>query len=215
MITLYSYWRSTAAYRVRIALNLKQIDYRIQPVHLVRDGGEQHSESYRARNPQELVPTLDYKGDIYTQSLAIIELLEEKHAEPPLLPAYPTLRAKARQMAQLIACDVHPLNNLRVLQYLENQLHVDSEARKQWVRHWIEQGFSALETLLSDRDIDIPYSVTDEPGMADICLVAQAYNARRFEVDLAPYPTIVEIEQRCLQLEAFDRARPENQPDAA
>jgi maleylacetoacetate isomerase len=214
MITLYSYWRSTAAYRVRIGLNLKGLDYRIQPVHLVRDGGQQHGDDYAKVNPQGLVPALDYNGSLYTQSLAILELLEEKHSEPPLLPAYPTLRAKARQMAHLIACDIHPLNNLRVLKYLKEELQVDEEAKLAWYRHWVTQGFAALETLLDATDVDIPYAVTDEPGLADICIVAQLYNARRFEIDLTPYPRMVEIEQRCLPLDAFERARPENQPDA-
>jgi len=214
MITLYSYWRSTAAYRVRIALNLKGLDYRIKPVHLVRDGGEQHSPGYMAVNPQQLVPTLEVDGETISQSLAIMEWLEERHAEPALLPEDPIARARARQIALIVACEMHPLNNLRVLQYLQGPLGIDDAAKRNWYQHWVTEGFASVEGLLRQRAVPADYCVSAEPTIADICVVAQVFNAERFACNMAPFLLIRGISERCLALPAFDRARPENQPDA-
>ncbi len=210
---LYSYWRSTAAYRVRIALNLKGMDYRIEPVHLVADGGQQHQPAYRAVNPQGLVPALELAdGTVLTQSMAIIEYLEETVPEPALLSADARLRARERAFAQAIVADIHPLNNLRVLQYLKHNEGWDAQQVQRWYHHWIHQGFAPLEQQLASRHT--PFAFGQDPGLADICLVAQAYNAHRFNVDMADYPAILALEEKCLQLPAFDKARPENQPDA-
>jgi maleylacetoacetate isomerase len=213
-IKLYSYWRSSAAYRVRIALNLKGLNYEQIPVHLVRDGGEQHRPEFRAVNPQELVPVLVDGRRVIRQSMAIIEYLEDVNQDRPLLPAMPRDRAHVRGLAQLIACDVHPLNNLRVMQYLERELGADAAARERWMKHWIELGFRAFEAILVDDAATGEFCHGDAPGLADACLVPQVYNAKRFGVDLAPYPTIAAINERCLALPEFDAARPENQPGA-
>ena len=212
---LYTYWRSSAAYRVRIALALKGLPYDSVPVHLVRGGGEQFADDYRALNPQQLVPTLVLDdGTALTQSLAIMEYLDEAHPEPPLLPAAAKERAHVRALAQAVACEVHPVNNLRVLSYLTGTLGVDEEAKTAWYGHWIERGFTAFEALLDSRDVTGPYCHGDTPTLADACLIPQVYNARRFAVDLAPYPTIRRIEEAFLKLDSFDAARPETQPDA-
>ncbi|HET7569746.1 MAG TPA: maleylacetoacetate isomerase [Gammaproteobacteria bacterium] len=211
---LYTYFRSTAAYRVRIALNLKELEAEQRFVHLVRDGGEQHGAGYRQLNPQGLVPTFVNGGAPITQSLAIIEYLEEKYPQSPLLPKDPAGRARVRALAQTVACDIHPLNNLRVLQYLERELGADKPARDQWYRHWIKEGFDALESMLASSPATGRYCHGDTPGLADICLVPQVFNARRFECDLGPFPTITRIERACLELEEFAKAAPENQPDA-
>ncbi len=211
--TLYSYWRSSAAYRVRIGLNLKGLSYATVPVHLVRDGGEQHADAYRQLNPQQLVPTLD-DGAVMTQSLAILEYLDEVHPDPALLPRDPVARQRTRALAQLVACDIHPLNNLRVLQYLERELGVGKDAREQWARHWMAEGFAAAEAMLAGRGAPDPFCVGATPTLADCCLIPQIYNARRFHMDMRAYPTLARIEARCLALPAFDAARPENQPDA-
>ncbi len=213
-LQLYTYWRSSAAYRVRIGLNLKGLAYQLLPVHLVRDGGQQHAPEYAALNPQQLVPTLRQGDQVLTQSLAILEYLDEAYPDTPLLPAAAPARARVRALAQLVACDVHPLNNLRVMQYLEHVIRADAGDREEWTRHWMREGFAALETLLADHPDTGRYCHGDTPGLADCCLVPQLYNAHRFGVDLSPYPTLRRIEQACLALEAFDRARPENQPDA-
>lgn len=212
---LYTYFRSTAAYRVRIALNLKGIEADYRFVHLVRGGGEQHGEAYRKLNPQRLVPALVDGGAPLTQSLAIIEYLEETHPQPPLLPPDAAGRARVRALAQAVACDIHPLNNLRVLQYLEREVGIDQAGRDRWYRHWVATGFDAIETMLKSSAATGRYCHGDTPGLADACLVPQVFNARRYECDLAPYPTIVRIEQTCLELETFARAAPESQPDAA
>ena len=214
-LRLYSYWRSSAAYRVRIGLNLKGLAYETVPVHLLRDGGQQHAPDYAAQNPQELVPTLLHGGRIIRQSLAILEYLDELWPEPPLLPVEARDRAHVRGLAQLVACDMHPLNNLRVLQFFEREWSVPQSERDAWVRHWIESGFAAMERLLSEDAATGTYCHGELPGLADCCLVPQAYNARRFGVDMAAYPTIARIEGACLALPAFDAARPENQADAA
>jgi maleylacetoacetate isomerase len=213
-LCLFSYWRSSASYRVRIGLNLKGLAYDIMPVHLLRDGGEQHSESFRQANPQQLVPVLQHGHRMLRQSLAILEYLDEIWPAPPLLPAVARDRQRVRALAQLVACDVHPLNNLRVLQYLERDWGVPQPERDVWVRHWIEDGFSALEAMLHHHPSTGTFCDGDMPTIADCCLVPQVYNARRFGIDLTPYPTMVRIEQACLALPAFDAARPENQPDA-
>lgn len=210
---LYSYWRSTAAYRVRIALNLKQVEHRIAPVDLVRDGGEQHGDDYRAINPQGLVPALVNNDVTVHQSLAIIEYLEETHPWPALLPAQAAARARVRALAQMIACDLHPLNNLRVLKYLTGTLQVDDTARQQWYAHWVALGFSAIEALLAQGDPG-EFCFGDTPTLADVVLIPQVYNANRFACDMTPYPTIERINATCLALPEFDAARPENQPDA-
>lgn len=213
---LYGYWRSSAAYRVRIALNLKGISAEQLSVHLVRDGGEQHKAAYSALNPLELVPTLtlddELDADALSQSLAIIEYLDEIHPQTPLLPASALERAHVRAMALTVACEIHPLNNLRVLQYLTQTLGVDEAAKNTWYHHWVASGFAALETLLvrhSGR-----YCFGDTVTLADLCLVPQVYNAQRFNVDLTPYPNIMRVWTECNQLEAFADAAPERQADA-
>jgi maleylpyruvate isomerase len=210
-VKLYSYFRSSAAYRVRIALNLKAISYQNIPVHLIKDGGRHRSEEYRAINPHARVPSLVLpEGDVLTQSLAIIEYLDETHPQPPLLPKNPLDRAHVRALAQMIACDIHPLNNLGTLQYLKRSLGQEQAAIDTWYHHWVLAGFGALETMLKPG----PYSFGAEVTLADICLVPQVYNARRLKVPLDAFPKIVAIDAACLALPAFDKARPENQPDA-
>jgi maleylpyruvate isomerase len=202
---LYDYPRSSAAYRVRIALNLKGLAYERVPVNL-REGAHRTLD-YMQRNPQGLVPTVE-EGDIrLTQSLAIIECLEELHPEPPLLPKDPLQRAQVRAMALMIACDIHPINNLRVLQHLEHRMGHDERSVNAWYRHWIAEGFAALESRL--KATAGRYSFGDRVTLADCCLVPQVYNARRYSCDLSTYPTITAIEANCLKLDAFDDARPE------
>jgi maleylacetoacetate isomerase len=208
---LYSYFRSSAAYRVRIALNLKGLAYEIVPVHLVKDGGHNYRPEFRAVNPQMRVPALVTDArEVLIQSLAIIEYLEETHPQPPFLPAEPTARAKTRALAQLVACDIHPLNNTSSLRYLKNRMAQQQDAIDAWYHHWILTGFEALEALLEPA----PYACGGAVTLADICLVPQVANARRFKVPLDKFPKIVGVEAACLKLAAFDRARPENQPDA-
>ena len=206
-LRLHSYWRSSAAYRVRIGLNLKGLRYDIVPVHLVRDGGEQHRPDFREINPQELVPVLEHGSRKIRQSMAILEYLDETWPAPALLPALGRDRARARSIAQLVACDVHPLNNLRVLQYFENEWGVPQAERDEWVRHWIVQGFAALEATLDDHPATGEFCEGDTPSLADCCVVPQVYNARRFGVDMQRFPTIERIERACLALPAFDAAR--------
>ncbi|WP_104205467.1 maleylacetoacetate isomerase [Billgrantia saliphila] len=213
MTTLYGYFRSSAAYRVRIALNLKGLDYDQAPVNLVK--GEQKDGDFRTRNPQGLVPVLETEdGTRLTQSLAICEYLDERHPERPLLPADAEGRARVRSLAQLIACEIHPLNNLKVLKYLVHELKVDDEAKQAWYRHWIAEGFTALEARLANEPGTGTFCHGNDPTLADICLVPQVFNAERFECDLAAYPTLRRITERCRELEAFRRAAPGEQPDA-
>ncbi len=208
---LYSYFRSSAAYRARIALNLKGIAYETVSVHLVKDGGHNRRPEYRAVNPQMRVPALVAPGgEILIQSLAIIEYLDETHPEPPFLPKDPIARAKVRGLAELIACDIHPLNNTSPLRYLKNQMGQEQSAIDAWYHHWVREGFEALEALLAPR----PYACGERVTLADICLVPQVANARRLKVPLDKFPKIVGVDAACLKLPAFDRARPENQPDA-
>jgi len=215
MLKLYGYWRSSAAYRVRIALNLKGLAYQQVPVHLVRDGGEQHGEAYQALNPQGLVPLLvdeENGGARIAQSLAIIEYLEEIFPVPAILPADPVERAQARALALHLACDVHPLNNLRVLQYLSRELVVDDAAKNAWYRHWVAAGLAAVEQGLAA--YGDTFSLGTRPGYLEACLIPQVYNARRFDCDLDAYPRILALTARCEALDAFRHAAPDAQPDA-
>lgn len=213
MTTLYGYFRSSAAYRVRIALNLKGLAYDQAPVNLVK--GEQRGEEYLARNPQGLVPALvTDDGARLTQSLAICEYLDERYPEPALLPADAAGRARVRALAQAVACEIHPLNNLRVLKYLTGELGVDEATKMTWYRHWVTEGFAALEAQLSREAGSGDFCHGDTPGLADLCLVPQVFNAERFECDLAPYPRIRRIVANCRALDAFAQAAPEAQPDA-
>jgi maleylacetoacetate isomerase/maleylpyruvate isomerase len=211
---LYGFFRSSAAYRVRIALNLKGLGYDTVPVHLLRGGGEQFAPAYRGMNPQSLVPVLEDNGLVLTQSLAIIEYLEETHPRPPLLPATPQERARVRALALAIACDIHPLNNTRVLSYLTGPMGGSSETRNTWYHHWIALGLTALESQLADKPQTGKFCHGDAPGLADCCLVPQLANARRFKCDVAPYPTLLRIDANCQALDAFRRAAPDQQPDA-
>jgi maleylpyruvate isomerase len=210
-VKLYSYFRSSAAYRVRIALNLKGIAYETVSVHLVKDGGHNKRPEFRAVNPQMRVPVLETPGgERLLQSLAIIEYLDETAPEPPLLPKEPIARAKARALADLIACDIHPLNNTSPLRYLKNTLGQEQSAIDAWYHHWVIVGFEALEALIEPG----PFACGPQVTLADICLVPQVANARRLKVPLEKFPKIVAVDAACLKLPAFDRARPENQPDA-
>ncbi|MFA0486138.1 maleylacetoacetate isomerase [Vibrio sp. 10N.222.55.B11] len=221
-ITLYGYWRSSAAYRVRIGLNLKQLSYESKSVHLVRNGGEQHDPQYRELNASESVPVL-VDGEVkLNQSLTILQYLDERYLcesspDSLLIPEQTPLRYQALAMAQDIAIEIHPLNNLRVLQYLERELSCEQEARMDWLHHWMNQGFRALEEKLAKHRKahgDSVYSLTYSPCIVDICLVPQVYNALRFGVDMSPYPLINSIVDACNQLPAFIGAMPENQADA-
>ena len=208
---LYTYFRSSAAYRVRIALNLKGLPYEMAAVHLTKDGGHQHSPEFCAVNPQRRVPALELSnGEVLTQSLAIIEYLDDINPEPPLLPADALTRARVRAIAQTVACDIHPLNNLIVLQYLKRTLKHEQPEIDAWYHHWVIEGFAAIETMIEPS----PYACGAHVTLADICLVPQVYNARRLKVPLDNFPKIVAAEAACLKLAAFDKARPENQPDA-
>ncbi len=210
---LYGYWRSSAAYRVRIALNLKGLDYEVAPVHLLKDGGEQLQAEYQAINPQGVVPAL-VDGDVSIgQSLAIMDYLETRYPEPPLYPQSAEARAFAQQLALVVACDIHPLNNLRVLKYLKRTLEQGDEARNDWYHHWVTGGFTAMEKLLDGRDWQGPYCLDEQVTIADACLIPQIYNARRFEIAMGDFPSLVKIEQACMELEAFRSAAPENQVD--
>jgi len=209
-VKLYSYFRSSAAFRVRIALNLKGLDYESVPVHLVKDGGHNRRPEFRAVNPQMRIPALVVPGgDVLIQSLAIIEYLDETHPDPALLPKDAIARAQARALAQIIACDIHPLNNVGALRYLKREMHQEQSAIDAWYHHWVSEGFEAFEALAQPG----PYACGNKVTVADLCLVPQVYNARRLKVPLEKFPKIVGIDAACLELPAFDRARPENQPD--
>ena len=208
---LHGYFRSSAAFRVRIALNLKGLDYAQVPHHLRK--AEQHAPAYLKLNPQGMVPALEDGPSVLTQSLAIIEYLDETHPEPPILPATPAERARVRALALAIACEIHPLNNLRVLQYLKNVLKVSNDQHDTWYRHWIAEGLRPLEGLLQAGGTG-KFCHGDRPGLADICLVPQIFNAKRLDCPLDGYPTVMRIFGECMKLPAFERARPEKQPDA-
>jgi maleylpyruvate isomerase len=210
-VKLYSFFRSSAAYRVRIALNLKGMPCEIVPIHMRKEGGQHRKPDYRAINPQMRVPALELdNGDVLTQSLAIIEYLDEIHPEPPLLPADPVERAKARAIAQMVACDIHPLNNLLVLLHLKNTLKHEQAEIDAWYHHWVIEGFTAIEAMIAPA----PYACGARVSLADACLVPQVYNARRLNVPLDRFPKIVAADAACLKLAAFDKAKPESQPDA-
>ena len=211
---LYGYYRSSAAYRCRIAFNLKEIAPDYVPVHLRRGGGEQLLPDYRAVNPQALVPALEVDGRVLIQSLAIIEWLDETHPRPPLLPGDPYERAEIRAFALAVAAEIHPLNNLRVLKYLKRELKQDQSAIDEWYRHWIAEGLAACERLVLRNGRRGPYCFGLGPTLADVCLVPQLYNARRFDCDLAAYPALVEIDAVCAENPAFRAAHPDRQPDA-
>jgi maleylacetoacetate isomerase len=208
-LTLHGYWRATSPYRVRIALNLKGLDYEKVGVNLVEGG--QFSDAYVALNPQKLIPTLVADGVVLQQSLAIIEWLEETHPEPPLLPKAANDRAVVRAMANIIACDIHPLNNQRILKALSGLGH-DEAARNAWIHRWIGEGFTALETMILAHGQGFAFGPT--PTLADCCLIPQVYSANRFKMDLAAYPAIRAVAARCAEIEAFIEAQPDRQPDA-
>ncbi len=212
-LLLYSYWRSSAAYRVRIALDLKGLAYEQLPVHLIRQGGEQHSEAFRLLNPQGLVPVLRHAGHVLTQSMAICEYLDEQFDAYPLLPADPAERANIRSMALQIACEIHPLNNLRVQKYLQNQ-HADAFDVLSWMEHWLGEGFMAIEQQLAARNSNSSDYYGDIPGLFECFLVPQVYNAERYSMDLSAFPQIRQMTANCKALPAFLSAAPENQPDA-
>ena len=208
---LYTYFRSSAAFRVRIALNLKGLAYQPSFVHLAK--GEHLQPAYRAINPQGLVPALETDGALLAQSVAIMEYLEDTHPRPPLLPAEPLGRARVRGLALIVACEIHPLNNPRVLKYVKNVLGHTQDEVDAWYRHWIADGLAKLEAELGKPGTG-RYSHGDTPTMADCCLVPQIFNAQRFQCDLAPYPVVMRVFDACMQLDAFDRAQPVKQPDA-
>ncbi|MBZ2208339.1 maleylacetoacetate isomerase [Massilia soli] len=212
---LYTYFRSSAAYRVRIALNLKGLAYEAVPVHLLRKGGEQLQPAYRAINPAAMLPSLeDDGGATLTQSVAIIEYLDETHPATPLLPPDPLGRARVRSLALTVACDIHPLGNLRVLKYLVHELKASDDAKAAWSRHWIAEGFAALEAMLAGSPHTGRFCHGDTPTLADCCLVPQVFNALRFEVDLTRFPTISRIHAACSELDAFIAAHPSKQLDS-
>ncbi len=211
---LYTYFRSSAAWRVRIALGLKGLAWTPEFIHLTRDGGEQLRPAYRAKNPTALVPTLETdSGALLAQSLAIIEYLDETHPTPPLLPRDPLARARVRAFAQTVACEIHPLNNLRVLRYLNHALGQDQAERDTWYAHWIAEGLTALEAMIGPEPG--PFCFGAAPGLADICLVPQLGNARRMNCPVEPYPRLLAAEAAALALPAFRDAAPDRQPDAA
>jgi maleylacetoacetate isomerase len=211
---LYSYWRSSASYRVRIALALKGLEHEYRAVHLLRDGGEQHGPAYRAVNPQARVPALEADGRVITQSLAILEFLEEAWPRPALLPVGLHARARVRSLALTVACDVQPLQNIAVTQYLKKTLGADEAALTAWLHEWIGRGLAAVEARLAGDGDTGRFCHADAPTIADACLVPQCYAARRVGIDVARYPTIARIEATCTELEAFRRAAPDAQPDA-
>jgi len=211
VMKLYGYFRSSAAFRVRIALNLKQLKYETAPIHLRRN--DQSAADYLAVNPQGLVPTLEDGGLTLIQSLAIIEYLDETYPEPPLFPSSAADRARVRALAQIVACDIHPINNLRVLRYLTHSLRHDEAAIAAWYNHWIDAGFQALEKLLAEDPRTGGFCHGETPSFADVALVPQVVNAERYRLDLTSYPMITRIFESCMRLEPFAAAHPDNQPD--
>ncbi|WP_373379166.1 maleylacetoacetate isomerase [Cupriavidus nantongensis] len=214
MLKLYSYFRSSASFRVRIALELKGLSYDYVPVHLLKEGGQQLKPEFRALNPDGLVPALVDGEHVLQQSLAIVEYLDEVHPEPKLLPGTALDRAYVRGLAQEIACEIHPLNNLRVLKYLKHTVGVTDEVKDAWYRHWIELGFASLQANLDRSGKAGRFCLGDTPTLADLCLVPQVFNAQRFNIDVARYPAIAKIYETCMALPAFQKAEPKSQPDA-
>lgn len=209
-LTLYSYWRSTTSYRVRAALNIKGVAYRIEPIDLL--AGAQHHNEYSALNPAKGVPTLILAdGTVLTQSMAILDFIEETWPDPPLVPRDPLARARVLETAYAVAIDIHPVNNLRVVRHLQDVIGADAEAAMTWMQHWIQQGFEVYETLVSDTS---KFAFGDTPDLSDLCLVAQTYNAHRWGVDLSPFPNILRVEAACLAVPAIAAAHPDQQPDA-
>ena len=210
ILKLYDYWRSSASYRVRIALNLKGLAYEQHPIHLVRGGGEQHGDDYREVNAQELVPTLVDGRRVIRQSLAIIEYLDETYeGDTKLLPTTARDRARVRALAMIVACDIHPINNLRVMQFLEHEFGLAPEQRTRWTRHWMEAGFRSFEAFVAGHPSTGLYCEGDTPTLADICLVPQMYNARRFDLPLDAWPVLVRADASATALEAFAAAHPD------
>jgi maleylpyruvate isomerase len=211
---LYTYFRSSAAYRVRIALNLKGLSYDAVPVHLLKDGGQQRQEEYRRINPSGLVPAFQDERITLTQSMAIIEYLDERFPAVPLMPQDAPGRARVRELAQIIACDIHPLNNLRVLRHLVRELKLSEEQKNAWARHWIHEGLAGLEAHLARDPAAGPFCHGTSPTIADCFLVPQVFSAQRFEIDIAAYPNIARIYALCIDLPAIAAAHPSKQPDA-
>ncbi len=211
MIRLYGYFQSSAAYRARIALNLKDLDYELVAIHLTKDGGHQFTEEYTKLNPQQLVPAIIDGGVTLTQSMAIMEYLEEAYPDHPILPADPAGRARVRSLSQIVACDIHPLNNLRVRKYIVEDFGLTQDHGQTWQENWINKGFAAYEKMAAGGGA---FSHGDTPTMADICLIPQMFNARRINMDISAYPNLLRIEEACNALPAFERAHPKNQPDA-
>jgi len=214
MRKLYNYFRSSASFRVRIALGLKGLPYEYVPVHLTKGGGQQFAPAFRALNPDALIPVLDDDGQVLTQSLAIIEYLDEKYPEPALLPRDAMERAYVRAFALGIACEIHPLNNLRVLRYLVHELGASEDAKNTWYRHWVEQGLASLEARVVAEGRCGRHVLGDAVTLADVVLVPQIFNARRFDCRLEHVPTLMRIFDRCMELEPFVAAQPSRQPDA-
>ncbi len=210
MIKLYGYFRSSTSYRVRIALNLKDLPHSIEGVHLLNEGGEHKRPAYLEMNPQGLVPTLQDEKTTLIQSLSILEYLDEAYPTPALLPSDLHSKLYVKTLCYMISCDIHPLNNLRVLSYLKQKLNVSEDEKNAWYQHWIYEGFAAIETYLSHNKSEGPYCAGQELSMADVCLIPQVYNANRFNCTLHKYPTIERIYEQCMQLDAFDRAKPES-----
>lgn len=210
-LALYSYFRSSTSYRARIALNLKGLSYDYRAVHLLNNGGEQNGIDYRKLNPIGGVPTLIHKGQIISQSMAIIEYLDEVFPQNPLFPKTPYERARMKQFCENINCDIHPLTNLKVMQYLEHQLNVASEAREKWIHNWISKGLEATEKLLEKTAAK--YAFGNQVTAADVFLIPQVFSAHRFKVSLASYPLVQRVDENCAKLEAFTKAHPQNQPD--
>jgi maleylacetoacetate isomerase len=213
LVKLHSYFRSSAAYRVRIALNLKNLSYEVVPVHLLREGGQQHTPGFISKNPAHMVPVLEDNSQMLTQSLAIIEYLEETHPNPALLPSNAVERALIRALALDIACDTHPLANLRVMQYLSAELKLDESVRTEWSTQWVMTGLGIVEKKLVARPGG-SFCFGNTPSLADCCLIPQVFNARRLHCDLATLPNVSRIFEHCMQLPAFQRAAPERQIDA-
>ena len=215
MIRFHGYFRSSSSYRCRIAFNLKRVDYEFVSVHLLKDGGQQKSSGYRDLNPQMLVPTLEAGDLTIGQSMAMLEWLDETYPDPPLLPASADDRARVRAFADIIACDIHPLQNLRVLAYLRENYGEDQDGVERWCQRWIGDGLAACEAILAKRNTQSRFCFGETPGLADVCLVPQVFSAHRFNVDLSAMPRIRAVHEACEALPAFAEAHPSKQPDAA